>query len=191
MIPAAAALLWLTAALSPTPPLAHPGHTSYAEVSVDAKQRQLQVSLGMLAIDFEKTLSRRAGQRVNLDTTKGVEEMIERYLADRFVVTLADGTKPKPRFAGREDAGKNVWVYFTISLATKQTGERPPRPDAEAKGSLLAGVQLCDRVLMELNRGQRNVVEVREGAWRRYLTCTEKAPQHVLRPTVKPKKRGA
>ena len=113
------------------------------------------------------------------------------FLADRFVVTLADGTKPQPRFAGREDAGKNVWVYFTISLKTKQASEQPPRPDAQAKGSLLAGVQLCDRVLMELNRGQRNVVEVREGAWRRYLTCTEKAQQHVLRPTVEPKERGA
>ena len=187
----AAALLMLAGTLSSATPPAHPGHTSYAEISCDAKQQQLQVSLGMLAIDFEKTLSRRAGKRVNLDTTKGVEKLVESYLADRFVVTLADGTKPQPRFAGREDVGKNVWIYFTIPLAPKKSAEAPKRPTPQPKGSMLAGVQLRDRVLTELNREQRNTVEVREGAWRRYLTYTEKTPSQLLRPTPEPKVGGA
>ena len=184
-------LLPLVAALLVATPPPHPGHTSYAEISCDAKQRQLQVSLGLLAIDFEKSLSLRAGKRVNLDTLKGVEGLIESYLADRFVVTMADGTKPRPRFVGREDAGKNVWIYFTIPLAPKKGPDAPKGRDAKKAGSMLAGVQLCDRVLMELNREQRNLVEVREGAWRRYLTYTDKAQRHFLRPPAKPKKDGA
>ena len=187
----AAALLMLAGTLPSTTPPAHPGHASYAEISCDAKQQLLQVSLGMLAIDFEKTLSRRAGKRVNLDTTKGVEQLVESYLADRFVVTLADGTKPRPRFAGREDVGKNVWIYFTISLAPKTSEGSSRRPSSKPMGSMLAGVQLRDQVLTELNREQRNTVEVREGAWRRYLTYTEKTPSQLLRPTSKRKVRGS
>ena len=184
-------LLPLAAALFVATPPPHPGHSSYAEISCNAKQQQLQVSLGMLAIDFEKALSQRAGTRVNLDKTKGVEKLVESYLSERFVVTMADGTKPKPQFVGREDAGKNVWIYFTIPLALTKDKDSPKRGGAKKEGTMLAGIQLCDRVLMELNREQRNLVEVREGAWRRYLTYTEKVQQHLLRPPVKPKKGGA
>ena len=169
----AAAAVSLAATLHWARPPAHPGHTSYAEISCDAKRRQLQVSLGMLAIDFEKTLSRRAGKRVNLDKTKGVEQLVESYLLDRFVVTLADGTKPRPRFAGREDAGKNVWIYFTIPLAQAKRAGAPKRSGARIQASMLTGIQLSNRVLMELNREQRNLVEVREGPWKRYMTYTE------------------
>jgi len=190
MIGPAAAFLSLAATLSSAGPPAHPGHTSYAEISCDAKQRQLQVSLGMLAIDFEKTLSRRAGKRVNLDTTKGVEKLIEGYLADRFIVTKADGSKPRPRFVGREDAGKNVWIHFTIPLARKKGADAPKRPGAKPQASILTGVQLNNQVLMELNLEQRNLVEVRDGTSRRYLTYTERNQRHLLRPSAKPKKDG-
>lgn len=161
-------------------PAPHPGHSSYAEASCNSKRRELQVSLGMLAIDFEATLSRRTGKRVNLDTTKGIKKIIETYLADRFVVMLPDGTKPRPRFEGREDKGKNVWIYFAVPLATKQNKKRPAAP--AAKASLLTGIRLRNRVLMEHNREQRNIVELREGQWRRFLTFTEKTQEQGLRP---------
>lgn len=186
-------VLLLAAGLLAAVPAPHPGHTSYAEVSCDAKRQELQVSLGMLAIDFEKTLSLRAKKRVNLDKTKDVDKLIEAYLKDRFVVTLADGSKPKPKFVGHEDQRKNVWIHFTVPLVAKKAkppakgkAQRPAKGKAQ-KGSLLQGVKLHNRVLMEINREQRNMVELREGTWRHFLTFTEKEPVQALREAAKQK----
>lgn len=185
-------VLLLAAGLLAAATAPHPGHTSYAEVSCDARRQELQVSLGMLAIDFEKTLSIRAKKRVNLDTTKDVDELIEAYLADRFVVALADGSRPKPSFVGHEGQRKNVWIHFTVPLAAKKAKrpakgkvQRPAKGEAQ-KGSLLQGVKLHNRVLMEINREQRNMVELREGTWRHFLTFTEKEPVQALRDDEKP-----
>ena len=171
-------------------PAPHPGHSSYAEVSHDNVRGELQVSLGMLAIDFEKTLSQRTGKRVNLDKTKGIDKIIETYLADRFAVTLADGSKPSPHFAGREDMGKNVWIYFTVPLAPKQA-KKPAQGEHDGAGpdDLLTGVVLRNRVLMELNAEQRNLVELRDGKRRRMLTFTRKNQVQPLR-SAEPVKNG-
>ena len=172
----------------------HPFHVSFAEVDCDRERGEIQVSLALFAVDFEETLSRRHGKRVNLDRTEGVPAMIEDYLADRFVVTLPGGSKPRPRLSGREDEGKTVWLYFTVSLSPGRTTSKPSsrpisRPGrAKAKLSPLCGVQLKNRVLMELNTGQRNTVELRDGHWRHVLKFDPKTQEQVLRKRPMPKR---
>ena len=111
----------------------------------------------------------------------------------RFVVTLADGSRPQPSFVGHEGQRKNVWIHFTVPLVAKKAkrpaegkAQRPANGKAQ-KGSLLHGVKLHNRVLMEINREQRNMVELREGTWRHFLTFTEKDPVQALRESAKPK----
>lgn len=182
MIPVGLAAL--LAAVSPP----HPGHSTYAEATYSATKRELQVSLGILAIDLEKTLSRRQGKRVYLDRTKGVAKLIEDYLAERFVITLPGGQKSRPHFVGRKDKGKNTWLQFTVSLVPKPQAEPSSKTDDKAKPQQprkaidpLDGVKLANRVLMELNRRQQNLVELRVGKQRTILTFTDKTAEQPLR----------
>ena len=184
---ALAVLAVAACALATAPAPVHPYHLSTAEVECNAAKRRLEVSLAVLAIDFEETLSRRAGHRINLDRTEGVDAIIENYLADRFVVTLPDGTKPRPSYVGREDAKKIVWLYFTVPLVGKSPGIRPhaeredsPQGRAPA-ASLLLGTRLRNRVLMEMNATQRNTVILHEGRWRRPMLFEQKTQEQVLR----------
>lgn len=178
-------LLLAAGALAAAP---HPGHTSYAEAVCNQDRQRLEVSLAMLGVDFEGTLSRRAGKRVNLDRTPGIRALVEQYLAERFVVTLPGGARPRPRFAGHEDEGKHVWIYFTVPLVAPKAASRPTtrRTKNRPTGSLLRGVQLRNRVLMEYNAEQRNAVELREGHWRRVLEFTERKQEQTLRTRALP-----
>ncbi|MFT7620572.1 MAG: hypothetical protein ACI97A_004229 [Planctomycetota bacterium] len=200
------ALLTLALATGPFADVRHPNHLSLAEVEYNAKTGELEVSLAVLAIDFEETLSRRAGKRINLDRTKGIKKIIEDYLAERFIITLPDGSKPRPYYAGREDKGKVVWIYFTMPLVPKKpkasspkkhsTVDSPkkrataspvkkhpqaPLPKILTTVSPLIGTRLENRILMELNAGQYNRVILREGKWRRQLLFEKRNQNQVLR----------
>ncbi|MCR9247506.1 MAG: hypothetical protein NXI31_20940 [bacterium] len=186
------AAVTLAALLLPALPTTagHPFHNAYAEVDCHQKRQELQVAMAVLGVDLEATLTQRTGKRINLDRTKGIDEILEDYLADRFLVTLTDGTKPRPRYFGREDAGKTVWLYFTVPLAKAPTRSGSPTGSRQRSRSLLTGVQLENRVLMELYSCQRNTVELREGPWRRVLQFDERRRRQTLRPSKQPGNKG-
>ena len=88
------AILALALAADASAVLPHPFHLSLAEVDCNRVTGELEVALAVLAIDFEETLSRRAGKRVNLDRTRGITTIIEDYLAERLRKNYRQHTDP-------------------------------------------------------------------------------------------------
>ncbi len=102
--------------------LLHPFFISVAEITYDAKEKELEVSIRIFTDDFEKTLRQNyPADKVDLLHTADVKAtggIIKKYVANKFVVAL-NGKKMPLEFEGYEQVEESTWCYFTIPYANK------------------------------------------------------------------------
>lgn len=142
---------------------AHPVHASLAEAEWKPATKTLEVALKVQPIDLEQALERRTKKPIDLDKTKGVDDLIQAYLKDVFVVKDATGKELKLNWVGKEINVKEGWIYFEVPLE---------------KG--LDGVKFSNRLFFELNEGEVNTMTFKEGKKRKSLTFSHSKPEQVL-----------
>jgi hypothetical protein len=131
---------------------AHPFHATYTEVDWNAKKKVLEVALRVQPEDLERVLRTRAKRRVDLETTKGVDVLIQQYLAEVLLVVPQPEKPATIRWIGKEVSSKEAWLYFEI-----------PRPQG------IENLKLLNRIFLEILPDQVNTVRFRDGKKRKTL----------------------
>ncbi|MEM9064497.1 MAG: DUF6702 family protein [Planctomycetota bacterium] len=145
MIPALASVV--TSALVAV----HPYHASTAEADLNPETGRLQVSMEFYPEDLERALSRAHRSDVDLEETEGIGEIIQKYLAERWLfrpVGSDDDFEPEPSdvvFIGMEVFPREAVVYFTIGM-----------PEAEHED-----LEMSVITLFETEQVQENAVRLR------------------------------
>jgi hypothetical protein len=142
--------------------LAHPYHTSFAEIGWSEDNTVLEISLRVLPEDLETALTWRSGKAVVLGQSEAVQGLAEAYLRDHFQV-LEAGRKPLSlSLVGIEANYDETWLYFTVAA----------RPDMR--------LRLRNTVLMEVSRSQTNRVRPLWASPEATLVLTREAPEAPL-----------
>ena len=142
---------------------AHPFHATYTEVDWNAKSKVLEVALRVQPEDVDRVLSLRTKRKIDIEKTKGVDKLIQTYLAEVFLVEPKLKQPVAIRWIGKEVSSKEAWLYFEI-----------PRPQG------IEGLKLLNRIFLEILPDQVNTVRVRQGRQRVTLRFDRNSRKPVL-----------
>ena len=142
---------------------AHPFHATYTEVDWNAKTKVLEVALRVQPEDLDRVLSLRTKRKIDIEKTKGVDKLIQKYLAEVFLVEPKLKQPVAIRWVGKEISSKEAWLYFEIS-----------RPQG------INGLKLLNRIFLEILPDQVNTVRVRQGTQRVTLRFDRNSRKPVL-----------
>ena len=142
---------------------AHPFHATYTEVDWNAKSKVLEVALRVQPEDLDRVLSLRAKRKIDVEKTKDVDKLIQKYLAEVFLVEPKLKQPVAIRWIGKEVSSKEAWLYFEI-----------PRPQG------IEGLKLLNRIFLEILPDQVNTVRVRQGRQRVTLRFDRNSRKPVL-----------
>jgi len=151
---------------------AHPYHVSLAEVNWNPKSGNFEVALCLWPADLEKAIAIAQGKPIDLDKVDNLDELIERYVAKKFLLRRAKPVggskaesiaKPTIRWVGHEKTIKEAWLYFEI------TGDKTP-----------ARWTIENRVFFELNDDQMNQVQMTIGKTPNSVICAKPAAKHTF-----------
>ena len=134
---------------------AHPCHASIAEAEWNAKTGRLEIAMQVNPVDLEQALRRLAERPIDLDKSKGIDRLIQKYLARSFFVKEPDGKQAKLIWVGYEADLKDAWLYFEVPLKKG--------PENVTFGSAF---------FLELLPDQANTINFRVGKLRKSLTFT-------------------
>ncbi|WP_116364033.1 DUF6702 family protein [Parahaliea mediterranea] len=110
-------LLCVALLLSAPGAIAHPWHTSFAEVGWNTAGDTLEVALRVLPEDLETALTWRSGRAVVLVDSPAVRALALDYLAAHFVLHSEAGQQFRPAaLLGMELAYDASWLYFTVPV---------------------------------------------------------------------------
>lgn len=126
---------------SPRPALAHPLHTSLAELSYDSRSGLLAVSLRVFVDDFSKASSQRRQQLVSRGGSSNQSPLVDYALAS-FEITDASGRRVVLQSCGSRRVDDLMWLCF--------------------KGSVPRGTQklsVASSILFDMYRDQINIVK--------------------------------
>lgn len=132
-------------AIAGTTNAAHKFYTSLTEVELNRETRSLEITMRVFADDLENALSKRAGTRVYLDKTPGVDRQILAYVNDSFELKNKNGQAKRLIWVGKEVKVDAVWLYIEA-----------PMPEG------LDGAQLRNRLLFEMFAEQVNIVDLKD-----------------------------
>lgn len=143
----------------------HPFHVTIAEVDVNAEAGTLEVAIRIYNPgDLEEAIGRKEGKKVDLEKTEDVDTLIQEYLAERFVVTRADGEPAELQWVGKEVSLKTTWLYVEIPL--------PDGPE---------GATFTNTLLFEIEADQSNTMVFGRGRDRLSLRFTRDSPSQTFR----------
>jgi len=142
---------------------AHPFHATYTEVDWNAKNKVLEVALRVQPEDLDRVLSLRTKRKIDIEKTKGVDKLIQKYLTEMFLVEPKLKQPVAIRWIGKEISSKEAWLYFEI-----------PRPQG------IEGLKLLNRIFLEILPDQVNTVRVRQGRQRVTLRFDRNSRKPVL-----------
>lgn len=95
----------------------HPEHESLAQVEWVPESATLEVALRVDARHLEETLRPVAGRRVDLERLADADDVVVRYLRDRFQVRARGGANCPLTWVGHELEGPDAWLYFEVDLS--------------------------------------------------------------------------
>ena len=123
---------------------AHPFHATYTEVDWNAKSKVLEVALRVQPEDLDRVLSLRTKRKIDIEKTKDVDKLIQKYLAEVFLVEPKLKQPLAIRWVGKEVSSKEAWLYFEVS-----------RPQG------IEGLKLLNRIFLEIIPDEVNTVRFR------------------------------
>ncbi|WP_169977706.1 DUF6702 family protein [Tautonia rosea] len=141
---------------------AHPFHVTIAEVEFNAEAGTLEMAIRIYNPgDLEQALGLREGERVDLEQTENVDEMILDYLRDHLIIAPAEGEPAELQWVGKEVSVKTTWLYVEAPL--------PDGPE---------GVRFTNTLLFEIEKDQANTMVFGRSRDRVSLRFTRDDPTH-------------
>ncbi|MFM7164041.1 MAG: DUF6702 family protein [Planctomycetaceae bacterium] len=133
---------------------AHPFHATAAEVEWNGETACFEVALQLPGLVMEEELSAIHQRRVNLETTTDAEQLLQRYIADRFQLSGRSFSGCRLKWVGMEVEVKNVWAYFELQPEFVGSASKTALPGADLKAR-------CE--LLISREGQVNLISVATG----------------------------
>lgn len=131
-------VLMLTGPAFAVPGLAsHPLHTTYSEMEWNPDSRRFEVALQLPGFVIDEELSLIHGKRINVETAKNAEKLVEDYVRSRFKVTTDSLQECRLHWVGMEVELRDVWVYFEVEPILKSEtakADGAAEPDGEKSG---------------------------------------------------------
>ncbi|MEM7018998.1 MAG: DUF6702 family protein [Pseudomonadota bacterium] len=148
--------------------LAHPTHTSFAEIRLNQASQTLEIALRVIPEDLESILSNRAGKPFSLNNSETADRQIIEYLWEAFQVINEHKKRLELRWVGKEVTYAGAWLYFEMPLNNAQK------------------LTLNNRVLLDWNTAQINTVKFINDDSHKMLTFENFAkPQLIWKITEK------
>lgn len=169
----------LLAALLPGLAAAHPYSTTRAELDYQAEKHRFEVALMVLPEDLVQMIEAArprapegaaAAERFRLDDSAACDAEIAGYLEKHVVLTLADGTRARLEWVGKELAFDATWLYFELVL-----------PRKEQHADLLEKATLRVDLGFELSHEHLNAVRLRWNGHSQGLLFSRLEPAMTLR----------
>jgi hypothetical protein len=98
----------------------HGVHMSTTTVDYRSDTKRLEILIAMSAQHLEEILSMKAGKRLELDRSPGVEDLAKDYVFRRFSVQYSQARFLTLQWVGMEVKGGNVNVYLEAAVPGDQ-----------------------------------------------------------------------
>ncbi len=90
----------------------HKYHTSFTRIDYNTEEKLLEVSIKVFTHDLIPTLEKRLGKRIDLETTKDVDLILQQYLAEKFVLKTKSGETKSFKWIGKELEPEVILFYL-------------------------------------------------------------------------------
>jgi hypothetical protein len=94
--------------------VAHRFHSSLTRIDYDSDEKNIKITIQMIAHDVLEVFDEIAGKSLELESSPEVDEMLRKYLAEHFVMQNKSGEKLELKWVGKEIELERVFVYFEI-----------------------------------------------------------------------------
>jgi hypothetical protein len=101
-------------ALTAAPVFAHTYHTTLTRMDYNEKDKLIEVTIRLFNHDLGPVLEKRLKKRIDLEKTPGLDEEIDKYLGEHFVLQNQNGETKKLVWVGKEHEPDMVLVYLEI-----------------------------------------------------------------------------
>lgn len=125
---------------------AHKYHTSFTKIEYNQAERLLEITVKVFAHDLLPTLEKRLKKPVDLESTKNIDEILQKYLAEKFVLKNKQGEIQNFRWIGKELEANVIIFYVEIPFEDE-----------------LDGTEIKNTLFFESFREQVNLVSLRFG----------------------------
>ncbi len=162
-------LLGLVCALTHGSAIAHPRHSSIAEVEWNAKSGKFEVSLRMNSFELEAELSGLNSVPFSIERTEQAEAIVRKYVEQRFRIATDSHSKCQFHWVGMELERLDLWAYFELQ----------PRTEVESAASAVTfqNLRIYNALLMTVHPEQINLVNVIDGDSVRSSHHSAEAPE--------------
>ena len=113
----------------------HPLHTTYSEMEWNPETRRFEVALQLPGFVIDEELSLIHQQRINVETAKNAEKLVEDYVRSRFQVTTDSLKGCRLHWLGMEVEVRDVWVYFEVEPTKKVPATKLDSPGSGTEES--------------------------------------------------------
>lgn len=150
----------------------HPFHSTSTEMEWNPASRRFEVTLQLPGLQIDEELSRIHKRRINMESTADAEQLLEKYIKSKFVVTGKGFNQCQLHWAGVEIDSRNVWAYFEIELVpnsvSTQTATQDPMPDE---------LNVECRYFLDSHESQINLITIIHGTHRATAELTADEPR--------------
>ncbi len=138
--------------------VAHPFHSTLAEMEWNAENGVFEVSLQFAGIEIEDELSSLHGRRISLESTSGAERLLQEYVEQHFRISDATRKSSRVRWVGMEVQVRYVWAYFEIALGEN---DELAKATVQASARGFEGLQIHCTCLTNSRPDQVNLVNLK------------------------------
>lgn len=174
------------------PAVAHPFHSTLAEMEWNAKSHVFEVSLQFAGVEIEEELSSLQGRHIDLEATPDAERLLRDYITLHFKISDASHNSCRIRWVGMELQVQYVWAYFEVELTSDadpavNAGVRPivlgENTAAEPTGDSTDFLDLSVRctLLTEFRPDHVNLVNIQTLKATASVHLTKEQPESVVR----------
>ena len=136
----------------------HPVHATFAEAQWNPKTFELELSLRVRGIDLESAISKTTNQKVDLEKSKDIDQLIEGYLAKNLYILSPTKEKVFANYLDKDVGITNTWVFFSFGLE---------------KDQVIQQYKIINTIFFDDLEGQKNVIEYRMGKLKKIISFEE------------------
>jgi hypothetical protein len=121
----------------------HKYHTSLTRIDHNQTENLLEITIKVFAHDLLPTLNKRLSKKIDLENTPDIDQILQNYLAEKFVLKTRSGEEKKFQWVGKELETEVIRFYLQIPFE----GE-------------LEGAEIKNTMFFESFREQVNLISV-------------------------------
>jgi hypothetical protein len=123
---------------------AHRFHTSLTRMDYNAGEKSVEITIQLFTHDLQVALERKEKKSINFEKTPKIDEVILKYLDERFVLKNKSGEVKRLHWVGMEIETDSLWLYVETAM-----------PES------INGATLENRIFQEIFGDQINLVTAR------------------------------